>query len=389
MTGRAPAGPRWWLVVLPAVVTILVAVFQLSYREGTTFVKPGVWQVTVAAVGSAALLLRYRYPAPVAWVTVLSGAALPMIPPHSVIVDAASIVALYTLATVADRRTAWITAAVAVVLLTTSSALWLPGHLLDIRNVLPLNYVAIAVAIGDAARNHRAVVRQAREQAQEAERTREEEAHRRVRDERIRIARDLHDVVAHHITLVNAQAGVAHHLLDTRPDKARQALADIRETSRAALDELRATVGLLRQDDEPAQSRQPVPGFDQVDALVDSFRTAGFDVRLTREGAARPLTATADLAAYRIVQEALTNAGKHGTARRMDVGLTYDDDDSLHVTVTNPADPAHRGPGTGHGLIGMRERAQTAGGSCTARVRDDGRYEIRAVLPLQPGAGRH
>ena len=371
--------------MLPPLLVVLVSMFQLSYRGEGDWAKPDGWPLVVALAAGTVLLLRYRHPALVAWVTVLLGVALPFGAPHVVVVDTASVLALYTLATRAHRRVTWPAAAAAIVLLTASSALWLPDHLLDVRNVLPANYVVIAVAVGDSVRNNRAFRRQARERVREAERTREEEARRRVHDERVRIARDLHDVVAHHITLVNAQAGVAHHLLGTHPDRARQALADIKQTSRAALDELRATVGLLRQDDDPPQSRHPVPGAEQVDDLVESFRSAGFEVLLERHGTVRPLAGAADLAAYRIVQEALTNAGKHGTQRRADVRLTYGSD-FLEVVVVNPARHGYRGEGSGHGLIGMRERAETAGGSCTTRLRSDGLYEVRAVLPLHVDA---
>jgi len=374
--------PRWWHVVLPAVITLLIGVFQLASRGDAGWVAPDGWQVVVAGAASAALLWRHRYPVPVACVTAVLGGVLPLIPPHTVVVETACIVALYTVAKQADRRTAWTTAAVTTVLLTVSSATWLPDHVADLRVVLPANYIVIAVAVGESVRANHALLRQAEERAREAERSREEEARRRVRDERVRIARDLHDVVAHHITLVNAQAGVAHHLLDRQPDKAREALSGIKDTSRAALDELRATVGLLRQDDDPPESLRPTPGFADAGALVESFRSAGFDVRVTSQGTARPLAGTADLAAYRIVQEALTNAGKHGTERRAHVDLTYTAD-ALRLTVTNPAAPGHRGPGTGHGLIGMRERAGSAGGSCTAGLRADGQYEVQAVLPLR------
>ncbi len=189
-------------------------------------------------------------------------------------------------------------------------------------------------------------------------------------------------MVAHHITLVNAQAGVAHHLLRSHPDRAHEALADIRETSRTALDELRATVGLLRQDDDPPPSRSPAPSFDDVDELIDSFRRSGLDVRVTREGEPRPLAGAADLAAYRIVQEALTNASKHGTESSAELGLRFGPG-SLVLTVSNAARPDHRGSGTGHGLIGLRERAEAAGGRSSARLTGDGRFVVEAELPLR------
>lgn len=362
---EATTAPPWWHAVLPALLVANIAMFQLSYRGGFHFTPPTIWQMAVTLAASAALVLRYRHPVAVAWATIVLGAALPVFAPHTVIIDTPSIVALYTLTRLADRRTSWTAAAAAIVLLTASSVIWPPDSF-NVRIVLPANYVIIAVALGESARSRRALLQEAQHRAREAE--------------RIRIAQDLHDVVAHHITLVNAQAGVAHHLLDQHPDQARQALAEIKQTSRAALDELRATVGLLRHNDSP-QSRQPAPGLDQLGPLADSFRAAGYTVDLTRHGTPRPLTGTVDLAAYRIVQEALTNASKHGIERRVDIALTYTDD-ALEIVAVNPAFPGHRGPGTGHGLIGMRERAESAGGRCTAGMRPDGWYEVRAALPL-------
>ncbi|WP_238009344.1 histidine kinase [Dactylosporangium sp. AC04546] len=374
---------RWWRAVGLSLVVTLIGMAEIAYGHGPGLFKPTIAQLALVLVGAGALLVRQRYPRAVVAVTVLCGAALPAFPPHLVLADVPAMVALYTLALQAGRRTAAAYGAVAVVLLTGSSMWWLPGHLFDIRNVLPLNYVVAAVAIGDSVRNQRKLLAQERRRAAEAERDRAAEARRQVREERVRIARDLHDVVAHHITLVNAQAGVAHHLLRTDPDRAYQALAGIKDTSRVALDELRATVGLLRADDEP-DNRQPAPTFAGLDALLDGFRQAGLDVRVTRAGAPRPLTGTADLAAYRIVQEALTNARKHGGGGTVDLDLTYSGD-TLDVTLTNPAQPGVRGPGTGHGMIGMRERAESAGGRFTAGA-TTGTFVVQVSLPLAAGS---
>ncbi|MGI5176159.1 sensor histidine kinase [Dactylosporangium sp. CA-152071] len=362
-----------------SLVVVLIGLAQIAYGHGPGLFKPTIPQLVLVLVGAGALLVRQRHPRAVVVVTVLCGAALPAFPPHLVLADVPTMVALYTLALRAGRRTAAAYGAVAVLLLTGSSMWWLPGHLFDIRNLLPLNYIAAAVAIGDSVRNQRTLLTQERRRAAEAERDSETEARRQVREERVRIARDLHDVVAHHITLVNAQAGVAHHLLRTDPDRAYQALAGIKETSRAALDELRATVGLLRADDEP-DDRQPAPTFAGLDALLDGFRQAGLEVRLTRAGAPRPLTGTADLAAYRIVQEALTNARKHGGGGAVDLDVRYNED-TLDITLANPAQPGVQGPGTGHGMIGMRERAESAGGRFTAGM-ITGRFVVHVSLPL-------
>ncbi|WP_086664553.1 sensor histidine kinase [Lentzea kentuckyensis] len=360
------AAPPWWHAALPALLVANIAMFQLAYRGGFHFTAPTFWQMAVTLAACAALLVRYRQPVAVTWVTIVLGTALPVFAPHTVIIDTPSIVALYTLTRLTDRRTSWTAGAGAIILLTASSVIWPPDSF-NVRIVLPANYVIIAVALGESARNRRALLWEAQHRAREAE--------------RIRIAQDLHDVVAHHITLVNAQAGVAHHLLDQHPDQARRALADIKQTSRAALDELRATVGLLRHNDDSPQSREPAPGLDQLGRLADSFRAAGYTVNLTRHGVPQ-LTGTVDLAAYRIVQEALTNASKHGVERRVDIALTCSGD-ALEIVAVNPASPGHRGAGTGHGLIGMRERAESAGGRCTAGMRPDGWYEVRASLPLR------
>ncbi|XVV10052.1 sensor histidine kinase [Actinoplanes sp. CA-131856] len=374
----------WWFVVVPPVLTVMIELAMLAFGNGTAGLRgPTGAQLILIFVASAALLLRLRLPRTVTAVTVLAGSALPLFGDHEVLVSVAAIVALYTLGTTVDRRTAWLMAAGSAALLAGSSALWLPDHLLDIRVLVPLNYVAAAVAVGDSVRNNRVVLQQERRRAAQAELTREEEARRRVREERVRIARDLHDVVAHHITLVNAQAGVAHHLMRSSPDKAYEALAGIQVTSRAALDELRATVGLLRRDDEP-ESRQPAPSFERIDDLVGSFRTTGFAVTVERDGPVRRLTPTGDLAAYRILQEALTNAGKHGTRNRAHVALTYSGD-QLDMVVTNPAHRGRRGEGSGNGLIGMGERAQIAGGTLDAGFEPGGTFAVRVRLPLLLG----
>lgn len=371
-----------WLLVVPALVAGVSAVSGVAFSGGAGAHWPTEAQTIAILVATGALFFRLRWPLPVTAVTVLAGAAQPWFPPHYILVDVLSMVALCTLASLVDRRTAWTAGGIAIVALTISSVLWQPGHLLNIRNLLPANYVALSVAVGDSVRNRRAYLRQAQERVEQAEHSREQEALRRVREERIRIARDLHDVVAQHITLVNAQAGVAHHLLRADPGKAAQALADIRETSRAALDELRATVGLLRQDDDPAAGLQPAPRFERLEELLNSFRTTGLDIRLTRQGPARALTGSADVAGYRIVQEALTNATKHGVQPRAEVDLDYTDT-VLRLAVANPAAAGRRGPGTGYGLIGMRERAEAAGGSCTAELRPNGTFVVYATLPLR------
>ena len=212
-------------------------------------------------------------------------------------------------------------------------------------------------------------LRARRERAQERERTREEEARRRVTEERLRIARELHDVVAHNISLVNLQAGVALHLFDERPDQARTALVTIKDASKEALVELRSVLGVLRQVDEPEDApRSPTPGLSRLDDLVAQSRAAGVDVRVTRAGdPGRALPPGLDLAAFRIVQEALTNVARHAGPTTAEVRLTYTPD-ALDLEVLDDGVGPGGGPspgaglGSGHGVAGMRERLALIGG---------------------------
>ncbi len=244
----------------------------------------------------------------------------------------------------------------------------------------------VAGVLGSSVRNRRAYLAAMEERARRAEDSRDREARRRVAEERIRIARELHDLVAHQITLANAQATVAAHLFDARPEQTRAGLRQVVETTRQALDDLRATVGLLRQSGDPAAPAEPTPGLAQLPALLESFRRAGLRVAVHREGTARSLAPGVDLSAYRIVQEALTNVTKHAGTASADVRLAWHQD---HVTITIADDGGrtHTAPDRppGYGLIGMRERATAVGGSLTAGRSPEGGFRVCAHLPLQPG----
>ncbi|MGW1198243.1 sensor histidine kinase [Streptomyces sp. NPDC002536] len=299
---------------------------------------------------------------------------------------AATGVALYTLALRTGRRTAWGVGAWSTALLLAASVIHNPGLDSLWQHLAIVAGLALAVAGGDAARSRSRLLASAVERAERAERTREEEARRRVTEERLRIARELHDVVAHHITLVNAQAGVAHHLMGSDPDHAYQALERIRDTSRTALDELRATVGVLRNGEAAEAPREPAPALDDLGRLLDSFRHSGLDIALERTGRPAELASITDLAAYRIVQEALTNTRKHAGPVAARVRLEYRTD-VLRITVEDdgPAGTGGGGTGTGHGMIGMHERAKAAGGTFTAGPRPGGGFRITADLPLNSG----
>ncbi|MEU0027118.1 sensor histidine kinase [Streptomyces sp. NPDC006335] len=366
---------------LPAVALMVVAVGAAAAGDHGWHAPRGSG-VAWTALSCVPLVFRSRWPLPVVGLTLAVDLTAMAVVPDRVSTPAAGLVALYTLATRSDRRTAWTVGALAAVAVTGVYAATHEEPLLVGTSLLRLDFVIVATALGDAVRSRRLHLARVEARAERAERTREAEARRRVTEERVRIARELHDVVAHHITLVNAQAGVAHHLMRTDPDRAYEALAHIKETSRAALDELRATVGLLRQPDDAPDSRAPLPGLADLDVLIGGIRAGGLSVTVTRTGPVRPVAPATDLTAYRIVQESLTNTHKHARAAHADVILDYGAS-TLRVTVSDDGrTDAPQGPGTGHGLIGMRERATAIGGSLTAGRDPDGGFKVVAELPL-------
>ncbi|MEV7203054.1 sensor histidine kinase [Streptomyces griseoluteus] len=381
----APVGP---LDVLGSVVLFVLSVVAASVipHEHRFSVHPSA--AAVAAVGCFALLWRHRHPFGVLVTAVACGVVFDVLGVReSPLVTSPVIVSVYTVAARTDRRTTWIVASASATLLVGAAMLFAPGSWLDPDNAALLAWTALPAAVGDGVRSRRAYVAAVEERAEHAERTREQEARQRVAAERVRIARELHDVVAHHIALINAQAGVAVHLVERRPEQLVTALEGIRDTSRSALEELRVTVGLLRQSDDPDAPRDPMPGLAQVPELVASFERVGLSVRHVRRGMAEPLAPAVDLAAYRIVQEALTNVRKHVGADHARLYLHYRPQ-WLTITVEDDgrAGPHEPHLGTGHGLIGMRERAASVGGKLEAAARPDGGFTVTAELPLRPGA---
>jgi signal transduction histidine kinase len=269
-----------------------------------------------------------------------------------------------------------------------------------INNFLPsIVVLALAIMLGDTVRSRRALAAETAERLRVAHEEREAEGARRVAEERLRIARDLHDTVAHSMATITVQAGSALHVLGDRDDKVRGALTAIRETSKHALGEMRATLGQLRQG-TPAGGIPVAPGgLDRLPALRDAVTAAGAPVTIAVDGDQRPLPPAIDEVAYRILQESLTNVLRHaGPAARATVRLCYEPA-ALAITVTddgigsNGDQPAggSRGvapPGQqGHGLTGMAERAAEVGGRVTAGPRGDGGFEVSATLPLTGAAG--
>ncbi len=218
------------------------------------------------------------------------------------------------------------------------------------------------------------------ERAEMLELGREAEARAAVAEERARIARELHDIVGHSVSVMTVQASAVRRLLREDQEREREALITVEETGRAALAEMRRLVGVLRRP-EDAPALAPQPSLEHVDKLVQQTREAGLPTRLTVEGDASPLPAGIDLTAYRVVQEGLTNALKHSRATQAEVHVRYADG-SVELVVRDDGNGDGKGDGGGHGLVGMRERVAVIGGELAAGPRSKGGYELRARLPV-------
>lgn len=218
-----------------------------------------------------------------------------------------------------------------------------------------------------------------RERMEQARRAAEEQRRRQAGEERLRIAQEVHDVLGHHVSLINVQAGVALFLMDDDPEQARTALTEIKRASRDLLGEMRSTLGVLRGVDEQAP-RLPTPGLDRLDALLDEVRAAGLPVDRRTEGEPRPLPTGADLAAYRIVQESLTNTRRHAGAAAAVVTLRFGPD-ALELTVDDDGAGPAEGAAEGTGLSGMRERARSVGGTLQAGPGPERGFRVQARLP--------
>jgi signal transduction histidine kinase len=249
-----------------------------------------------------------------------------------------------------------------------------------------MGILAAAWLLGHFAHNYRAYAARLEERTAELEQAREELARRAVTEERLRVARELHDVVAHAMSVIAVQSGVGAHVADSQPEEVGKALAAIEATSRDALTELRRLLGVLRQDGDPQASLTPVPGLANLEGLLAEVAKAGLTVGLRVEGTPAPLPAGLDLSAYRIVQEALTNVVNHAGPATAQVTIRYRDHEvAVEVTDNGRGVGAVAGDGrrgTGHGLIGMRERVAAFGGDLEVGPRPGGGFRVAARLPL-------
>jgi signal transduction histidine kinase len=331
---------------------------------------------------------RYR-PLAVLAVTVIAQTLL-LLFSTQVQVPLGMIVALYTVASrcerpVSIRAAEWVALPIAVGVIVNTGPL-------SVGRIIPkVALFAIAWVVGDNIRTRRAYLAELVARAERLEREREEQAQRAVSEERARIARELHDVIAHNVSVMVVQASAGEEVFDKDPGKARESLSAVASTGRAALSELRRLLGVIRAEDdhEAAPSYAPQPGIEHLDELVRQVRETGLKVELSVLGEPRELPEAVGLTAYRIVQEALTNTLKHAHASAAEVSVRYVADAlELQVLDDGRSDPAVNGnqvpptPSPGHGLIGMRERVALFGGQLTAQRRPEQGYEVRARIPL-------
>ncbi|MFF7662256.1 histidine kinase [Streptomyces canus] len=404
-----PLPPSLWLRWLPHGVLCLVAlgvslgaVAQLGDNGG---VGPSLAFAIGLAQGTAVVLAMWR-PVPAWWLStaamvvgalevrrqLLAGGAHGFTWPWSAAGLIGQLAVLLLLALRVPARVA--VEALAVTLLLT----YLVEGVLGAADFQPTGVLAVilftvAVVLGTALRGRR----EARaELGRQTTLTAEERARRTLLEERSRIARELHDVVAHHMSVISIQAQVAPHLVDNPSDELRENLDGIRQNALEALTELRRVLGVLRAEHpdavhesaDPATGtvpHAPQPTLDRLDALVENTRAAGLSVRVDVQGVRRPLPSGVELSAYRIVQEALSNVLRHAPGATASVRLVhYRHGVDVRIVNSRPTHSVAVSPGAGHGLLGMRERAAMLGGTLRAGPRPDGGYEVAAYLPTAP-----
>jgi len=349
-------------------------------------ITPGIWHLfsparsfgpvdwVLLVVGPMALVARRRHPVLVLWVTF----AATLAPSGTGLTHLSFLVAFFVAAT-ADKRHA----ALLLLALSFVWVIWLAplvyGYAVPPANdALLLAGWLLAVAIAAEATRIRA------ERAAATRASRQLDQRRQQSEERLRIARDLHDVIGHNISLINVQASMGLDLIDSQPEQARAALSAIKSASKEALEELRTMLTPLRGDDVVAP-RSPAPRLARLPELIELTRAAGLTVEVEITGTAPPLPAAVQLAAYRIIQESLTNVARHAGQVRVTVRVTYEDT-NVHVQIDDDGTAPSSGPaviGRGSGITGMRERATALGGNLSAGFRPGGGFRVSARLPVR------
>ncbi|TFD29536.1 sensor histidine kinase [Cryobacterium cryoconiti] len=380
-----------WLRDTILVVFVLGPSFATHDLGGAATSSVGAALLVLVSAGS--VLLRRRAPlvgASVAVVACVLGLAID----GSIVTQLlAVLIGVFGVARWVGRRTSLIFSGATVILLSVATVAFLDSPWNDIRTLLQLAaFVGFATAAGDANRSHAAYIRSITDRARRAEETKESEALGRVAEERLRIARDLHDLLAHQIAVINLHSSVASQALPDRPDDAEKSLATIREAARGVLGEIGSLLNVLRAPDAggPGTGTAPVAGLADLEALLTDFERSGLSVEHRVVGTPRTLPGAVDMVAFRVVQEALTNAHKHGADRSALLHLDYQAA-GVEIVVTNTVDTTGRAgsagassrtaDGSGHGLLGARERVGSVAGRLTAARGPGPVFRFTAWLP--------
>ncbi|MFJ3776189.1 sensor histidine kinase [Streptomyces sp. NPDC090075] len=398
---RAPAGPDGPAPaptprsrLFDAALALVVLVAEIDYavdpdpptgRHGTTGL------VCLVLLASVPLAWRRRYPLAVLWIVLAAN----MLTPADVtrLTFYACVIAAYSAAAFSPHRTAAITTLALAVLLTFTIGRAVPHTPFGVEPTVPTQYVPLMISaplvvVTVGLRTWKVRAAESRVRLAEVEQRQAEALRGAVAHERARIARELHDVVTHNVSVMVIQAGAARKIMDAEPEQAREALLAVEAGGRTALGELRQVMGLLTMDDDPDDpgegELEPQPGLERLGPLIDRTRGTGTPVELTVSGTVRPLPAGVELTAYRVVQEALTNALKHAGGSSAVVRVDYGERE-LRVEVTDSGGTP--GPaaatGNGRGLVGLRERLAVHGGTLSNGPRPLGGYRVRALIPLE------
>ncbi|MFE9607760.1 sensor histidine kinase [Streptomyces sp. NPDC006012] len=382
----------FWAVVLFGLSSVGVSnINGVSHHHGS--VAAG---LAVSAVMSVVMALRRRLPEPMLLLATATGAAQFGLDIETTVADFAMLVIVYTVAATGAQWASRFALVAGLCAASLAQIRWpaedasFAGQIaMAVFQTVPF---ALAWVLGDSMRTRRAYFAQLEERASRLEKEREAQAKVAVAAERARIARELHDVVAHNVSVMVVQADGAAYVLDAAPDQAKKALETISSTGRQALAEMRRLLGVLRTGEHKESGEYvPQPDVEQIDELIEQCRSSGLPVDFKVEGTPRPLPSGVELTAYRIVQEALTNTRKHGGPDAgASVRLVYFDDGLGLLVEDDGRGAPHElydeggADGDGHGLIGMRERVGMVGGTLDAGPRPGGGFRISALLPLKP-----
>ncbi|MFF4832751.1 sensor histidine kinase [Streptomyces sp. NPDC001315] len=385
-----------WVDGFWAVVLFGISVAGGATRQESAGTDSPALIIPVMFLLSVVVALRRRTPEKMLLLTAALGAAQLVLDVETTAADFAMLVIIYTVAATGARWASWLALAMGLGAASAAQLRWPNEQTSAAGNVAIVVFqtvpFALAWVLGDSMRTRRAYFAQLEERAARLEKEREAQAKVAVAAERARIARELHDVVAHNVSVMVVQADGAAYVLDAAPDQAKKALETISSTGRQALAEMRRLLGVLRTGEHQEVGEYvPQPDVEQIEDLVEQCRGSGLPIDFKIEGTPRPLPSGVELTAYRIVQEALTNTRKHGGPNAgASVRLVYFDD-GLGLLVEDDGKGAPHelyeeggADGQGHGLIGMRERVGMVGGTLDAGPRPGGGFRISALLPLKP-----